>query len=423
MPFHIRHGAPGSYKSACAVWIDVLTWLKQGREVHTNIRGIGDVADFELAFGITLPDTAKVVAYDLRTHADRMQFAAWFHWLPFGAAIVIDEGQMIYPDRRDFKATDLDLSDADNPIDPETGHHERPSDIFVAIDMHRHYNWDGSVTTPNIKKLPQWFRNSVETAYKHDNRSHIPFQKGKTRIITHSPDILSPSIQKGVPVETLKVPANVFKVYGSTTTGEITSNIARKNPLKTPAVYIPAAIAVFAVLWTVWGILGISSDPQATSDTPLPDVDSSPSRGQDRHAASSRSPVAYPVERDSVINAGAAAFEPLSAMIPGVNGVAVAGWYGRTSASPSYLYRVTTDERSVIVSADWLTDAGFTISTNSNCSHDLSHPSLSASLRVVCAPVRREPSEAERASGEQAAAPLDGLSSVSNMSPLGYKST
>jgi len=417
MPFHIRHGAPGSYKSACAVWLDCLEFLKQGRVVHTNIRGIGDVADFENAFSLELPDTAEVVRYDLRTRADKLKFAAWFHWLPLGDAIIIDEGQMIYPNRRDFKPESLDLSDDDNPVNPETGERERPSDIFQAIDMHRHYNWDGCVTTPHIKKLPDWFRSAVERAYRHDNRSHIPFQKGKTRIISHAPDMPVPAISKGVSVKTLRVPKNVFEVYGSTTTGEITKNVSRTNPLRSPALILPALVGILGVGYFLFSLSSVlSPDPVSVVDSsPRSDasVDPVPGRLAQQDVARVSPSVTSPVD------ASASAYEVLQRHMPGATGLFVVGSWGPSGGDLSYLYSLVTDDRAVLVPGTWLSDAGFSLDVVSSCAHDLSHPLASSSLRVVCEPVAR--AERSEASGAQLAPPV-GSPELSSIIPLGYSS-
>lgn len=400
MPVHVRHGAPGSYKSACAVHIDVHGWLMQGREVHTNIRGIGHVSDFEAAYGVEYPPTAKVVAYELTDRESRLQFAKFFHWLPLGAALVIDEGQMIFPDRRDFKETDLDLPDEYNPVNPDTGERDRPSDIYQAIDMHRHYNWDICITTPNIKKLPTWLKGTIEVAYKHDNRSHIPFQKGKCRIIQHSPEESVPRVLKGVPVQTIKVPNHVFSCYGSTTTGTITKSV-RRNPLNTPVVWF------FGIFICGLAVFFVRSTSQVVGkDSPtLADYSGSAVQAASASVRSGGSGSAVSSDPDYVptVNAGRSAFDRIVDMIPDQsNGIQIVGFF-KMDDRTSYIYRIAQGKTAMIVRSEWLEDSGFVVKVNSECSQDISHPDEPLPYRVTCAAVTDAASEAERASTGAAA--------------------
>ena len=43
MATSFRYGHGGSYKSACAVWFDLLPALREGRICITNIHGLGDL--------------------------------------------------------------------------------------------------------------------------------------------------------------------------------------------------------------------------------------------------------------------------------------------------------------------------------------------------------------------------------------------
>ncbi len=61
--------------------------------------------------------------------------ARWFHWLPQGALLVIDEGQKIYPTRL------KNLKEFDFYTDEES-EQWRPKTLEEAFDQHRHFNWD-----------------------------------------------------------------------------------------------------------------------------------------------------------------------------------------------------------------------------------------------------------------------------------------
>lgn len=249
MPVHIRHGSPGSFKTAAAVWFDVLGWLRDGRTVYTNIRGMVDAEEVAKICKIKLPDTARVIVVDTDSEQERHRFACWFHWLPIGAAICIDEAQFIYPPRRDFKPETLDYPGG---LDAATAS-KRPADIFTAIDKHRHYNWDVCLTTPSISKIPAWLRSVVESAYHHRNMEHLPlYGKRKARIHRHDASSSGTTITKTSDYSLKKIPVRVHELYGSTITGTVTANRASNNPLKNPRLLGFLGLFVIGALFSAY---------------------------------------------------------------------------------------------------------------------------------------------------------------------------
>lgn len=99
MTFVIHHGNPGSYKTFTLVQRIGLEALKQGRVIGTNIRGFCDIEKIKEEFDIDIPDSSQIIYCDpdLNKAKSRFTMARWFHWLPQGALLLMDEGQKIYP--------------------------------------------------------------------------------------------------------------------------------------------------------------------------------------------------------------------------------------------------------------------------------------------------------------------------------------
>ena len=104
----IHHGPPGSYKSFALVQRIAIPALIDGRLIVTNIRDFNDIDLIQSQFPeqefsenaqiISLPDNKQ----------GRYLMARFFHWVPPGALILIDEGQRVFPKRKDFKIESLD---------------------------------------------------------------------------------------------------------------------------------------------------------------------------------------------------------------------------------------------------------------------------------------------------------------------------
>ncbi|WBU40651.1 MULTISPECIES: zonular occludens toxin family protein [Marinobacter] len=226
MTINIHHGPPGSYKSAGVVQRYVIPALTgedsdypDGRCVVTNIRGLDSIERVEEAFGVTCGPESRIINLETETR-DALEYAArWFHWAPIGALIVLDEAQAVYPAaRRDFKIEHLDYPGGKEAAQRDN----RPADVLLAFDMHRHYNWDLFLCTPNIAKIHKEIRQSAQQAFRHWQMGHIvPWKKNRWRELEHDPEnsgkATSHSI--GVPKE-YKVDLRVFQCYQSTKTGK-----------------------------------------------------------------------------------------------------------------------------------------------------------------------------------------------------------
>lgn len=375
MAVHIRHGAPGSFKTACAVWFDILTWLRDGRSVYTNIRDMKTVSEIESVIGEDFPDTAEIICIDTDSQSDRLKFACWFHWLPIGAAICIDEGQFIYPSRTDFKPVTLDFPGG---LDAATKAN-RPPDIFTALDKHRHYNWDIVVTTPNIKKIPNWFRDVVETAYHHKNMEHIPFYgKRKTREHRHDPSTTGTTINKQSQYLLRKVPVEVHSLYGSTITGTISKNRAETNPLKNPRLIGFLVLSVLSIITSSYLIFG-------TGDVVQDDIETGDSVHVDEDIAKVNSNAVLRVapEKPTFVNA-LADTTGIKDFFPGATRIYVSGHY-YSGDIRIHTINIDTDNGSYSILDDDLLSYGFEVETVNPCNHVVYHELYQSRFKLYCA--------------------------------------
>lgn len=237
----IHHGPPGSYKSFTLVQRFAIPALIEGRTVVTNIRGFDNVDRVIQQF----PDkefspNARIIWVDTTTQAGRTRMAKWFHWVPFGALVIIDEVQQVYPDRRDFKLESLDtFTPYPGEIIEDIGLKEgRPEDVFTAYDKQRHYNWDIFCSTPNIAKVKKEIREVSEWAYRHRDLSGLlPWKKNTWIEHQHDPETSgkSPSHRVGTPVQ-YKADPRVFACYASTATGQHVQSKAGRSILSDPKI-------------------------------------------------------------------------------------------------------------------------------------------------------------------------------------------
>ncbi|QMS78519.1 zonular occludens toxin family protein [Aeromonas veronii] len=232
MSIKIHHGAPGSYKSSGAIHTDVIPAIKAGRHIITNVRGFTAKRCKEV-LGKAVPDEFKVTYIDTEAQEGRDQLARFYHWAPKGVFFLVDEVQRIFPPA--WRQSDLDR--LDYPGGPEVAKADgRPETIDVAFDMHRHHNWDFVFTTPNIKKVHAVIRAASETAIRHTNMKILGFGK-RYKTVLHLADNSGASMSDVLQAKPFnKVPNYVFKLYDSTTTGQVTDTIAGSSILRDPKI-------------------------------------------------------------------------------------------------------------------------------------------------------------------------------------------
>lgn len=246
MSIKIHHGPPGSYKTSGAVQDDLIPAVMEGRVVVTNMRGMTAERVREVLDDV--PDTFDLIHVDTSKQEGRDKLARWFHWLPTGAYLFIDEAQSIWP--KAWRETDL--RKLDYPGGPDKAAEDgRPKDWEDAFDMHRHYNWDVCLTTPNIKKIRDDVRGASEAAYKHKNLSlfGLPWMKGRYIEGWHLADDngVSSADFMSVTQKRIRDNSNVWKLYDSTTTGKHQQTKAGQNLLKNPRIMALLGVLALAV--------------------------------------------------------------------------------------------------------------------------------------------------------------------------------
>lgn len=238
MSIKIHHGAPGSYKSSGAIHTDVLPAIKAGRHIITNVRGFTAERCKEV-LGKAVPDEFQVTYIETESQEGRDRLARFYHWAPKGVFFLVDEVQRIFPPA--WRQSDLDR--LDYPGGPDVAKADgRPETIDVAFDMHRHHNWDFVFTTPNIKKVHSVIRAASETAIRHTNMKILGFGR-RYKTVLHLADNSGSSVSDVLQAKPFnKVPDYVFKLYDSTTTGQVTDTIAGSSIFRDPKILFILAL-------------------------------------------------------------------------------------------------------------------------------------------------------------------------------------
>lgn len=230
MPIKVHHGPPGSYKTAGALGDDFLREAKAGRVIVTNVRGLTRervVEQFP-----DLPESFDVINVGDKSPADLEKWSKWFHWVPHGAFLFVDEIQMIWPKRwreSDIRALDYPGGVSQAALD------NRPATWEEAFEKHRHYNWDMVFTTPNYKKVRDDVKQCAEMAYKHKNLAIIGWS-GRYIEAAHMADDEGSYAGQFLSVNRKKVPPYVFKIYDSTATGTVGDTKAGISIFKNPKI-------------------------------------------------------------------------------------------------------------------------------------------------------------------------------------------
>ena len=270
----IHHGPPGSYKTFALVQRVLIPALEAGRVIVTNIRGFNDIEKIRLTLGVTIPESAAI--YYLEPDIEGFEeMARFFHWVPAGALIAMDEGQRVYPTRdKNFKHLDLQESQIiyDNKGEPlldiETKKYvTRPLTLENAFDQHRHFNWDIYISTPNISKIHGEIRSVVEWAYRHRNVSGLlPWYKNKWVEFRHDSETSGKSLAhySGTPKK-YKADFRIFDCYQSTATGTAKNSNENISIFRDPKLRVLLVVICVAVGFVVWN--GIAAYERVTAKT------------------------------------------------------------------------------------------------------------------------------------------------------------
>lgn len=315
----IRHGPNGSYKSASAVWYDLLPALRQGRICITNLEGCYPLEDIEKRLGEKFPDSTRLYRINI-IHDDALRlWRRWFHWAPVGSFLLMDEVQDIYPDKS-WKESDLDYQpietykdqlppgliedyyaalDACKPeqfescdyddtgslLFDDNGRIVYPKTLNGAFKRHRKFNWDIVCVTPDINDISPMVRGCAELAKAQSNKDSFFLYRRKPRIYEHNPR------QNGVPtanspVYREKVPLAAFLLYKSTQTGKHTKSGQSKGPFSSPLFYFYAFLMLVFGGFAIYNYseadkLNAQIDGKSTVATPEKDPDVAVQVGSD----------------------------------------------------------------------------------------------------------------------------------------------
>ena len=292
MAASIFHGAPGSFKSASAMWFEILPALREGRLVVTNMEGVLPKEEIEIELNEVFPESAQIWRLSSQTDEGLFLWRRWFWWMPVGAFIVLDEVQDVFPnDSTVFKPVDLDSLGIDSIKDhlPEkfynffqlaiakfippddsgskddtgetildkNGHIIYPKNMREANMRHRKYNWDIIYCTPEITEIHKLVRSVCQYAYKHkyfDSFEFIPYFNRRPRIHEHSPKSTGETNTKGHTTKWRKIPLQVHRCYRSTSTGDITKRRGA-NALKDPSLIFAIALLLCCFGYAAWYLL------------------------------------------------------------------------------------------------------------------------------------------------------------------------
>lgn len=257
MSIKIHHGAPGSYKTSGAVADDFLRCVKDGRIVITNVRGLTlervQNAKYPLTlwekyvkripkpYKLVFPEIGEgfdILHFDTTQSSEREKLARFFHWAPVGTEenpgpfFLIDEAQSIFSSR--WMAKDIAALDFPGGRDA-AGAAKRPATWDDAWTMHRHYGWDFTLTTPNIKLIRDDIRLVSEGGFKHRNLGVIGL-KGKYMEGFHDAQDSGQSASHFLSLVPKRIPKQVWGLYDSTTTGTFTDTLAGISIFKDPKV-------------------------------------------------------------------------------------------------------------------------------------------------------------------------------------------
>jgi len=284
----IFHGPPGSYKTSSCLWFEMLTALRAGRIVLTNIEGVKPIDEIEKELDERFPESADIWRVSTQKRKGLALMRRFFHWCPIGAQIIIDEVQDVFPVERTFKPDDYnyqpiesykdhlkpewydthkrlleeikpeeltsaDSDDLGEAIFDDHGHIIYPSTLKESFMRHRKYNWDIVVCTPDITQVNMLIRGACEAAYHHSSKDAvgklIPYYARRPRIRQHQPKENGLSARKSDVVTYRKVPLEVHKLYKSTSTGKITTSGVGKTPFQSTGFKLGAVVLVGCIVY------------------------------------------------------------------------------------------------------------------------------------------------------------------------------
>ena len=257
MAIVIRHGSNGAMKSATAVDRYLIPAIKQGRTVVTNLRGVS----LERCYQVFpyLPESLDVIFVDTETMEGKRQMARWFHWAPLGALLIFDEASSLFP--KSWRESDIKALDYPGGLDKAT-QDGRPYNWLSAWEMHRHFNWDIVLTTPNIKNIRDDIRNTTEMAYRQRSLGKVLSEKFRRyKEIQHDAVKNGFALSDAISISSPKISKVAFELYDSTKTGIAQGSNAGKSVFANPKVLLLGAVLLGCV-----GFVAVIGGPSITRE-------------------------------------------------------------------------------------------------------------------------------------------------------------
>lgn len=438
MATKIFHGPPGSYKSSTAMWYEIVPALRQGRVVITNLQGIKTMEAIQKELNEVFPNTARLLRISIGNDLGMLLMRNFFHWLPIGSLIFLDEIQDIYPNDKSFKPSDYDYKnegyfnehlpdefieiyhaeqksikssinvtdfqdDIGESLFDERDYLRYPRTLRECFMRHRHYNWDILIATPDIKEVSSFIRSVCEVAYCHSSKDAIPISyfKRRPRILEHLPKTNGLTASKTDIVSYKKVPLDVFKLYKSTATGKNTKSGAGKSPF-TFSLLFGFIFLISFIVYLFYFFLDDTSNkvPQTTSTV---------KNVQKANVSKIPQEIAYANNQDSAaVKKSINAFDSVSfrndsfqnmftssrpLLEPfGVTSIFVSGistvYHSKHSIQRYYVFTMYSGADEFTVNSDFFYEMGFKIFYKSDCLLELRYESMSD--YIYCEPAKIE---------------------------------
>ncbi len=300
-----RHGSNGAYKSAYAVWFEIVPALRAGRLVITNVEGLKSLKGIEKALGEKFPESAQLIRIFSRSEEGVLLWQNWFSWAPIGALIIIDECQDLFtkdvgfnrekalykpveeflqylppgfselfysrwlPVPEDARSNDGEEDDTGRTQYDDEGRLLYPYNFYGAFMRHRKYQWDLILLTPDWTSIPTWLRGCAQTAYSHSSKDTF-FSKRRPRIFVHTPQgsKSQPTTKQDFAASTsVKIPIDVFALYKSTGTGDFNESKADITILKSPKFIFVILLMFGSLSFFVKGLYERFSSSDSNSTT------------------------------------------------------------------------------------------------------------------------------------------------------------
>lgn len=424
MAASIFHGAPGSFKSASAVWFEVLPALRSGRLVVTNIEGILPKEDIENELNEIFPDSAQVWRLSSQNEVGQLLWRNWFHWMPCGALVVIDEVQDVYPTETtafkpdscdykhisnyvdtlppdwvtyhfnildSYKPDDLNSGDTDDlgqQLFNEHGHIIYPKTLKECYMRHRKYNWDIICCTPDITSVHKYIRNVSQYAYAHkyfDNLEAIPYFKRRPRIHEHNPKLDGKTPNKADPKKWRKIPIEVHKCYKSTATKSITKATGR-NFLLSPVFAFPILMVCLCIVYFFLYFTGYFDAVDTQQEAAKVDT-----KTIEKGARTSVDNVSSPARTDEPVFVNL----PYDATVVYVSGISVV-YHDRNNRDYDFVFELHTKNQVFSLQSDELANNGWDFDYKGGCSVIMRYNDIV--YRAMCKPINGLPNKSNNKS-------------------------